>query len=160
MDNQKRNEQVLNIAVEMLASLNLVPTGAFVEDGEEEGQVIVSVEVEQPAILIGFKGRTLAALQLFISLAVRNRMGEALRVLVDVNNYRDGQKTRLEQNVKDLVEKVMATNMPAYMQPMSAYERRLCHTFVGNYEGVFSESEGEGENRHLVIKPGVKNESI
>jgi len=36
---------------------------------------------------------------------------------------------------------------------MSSYERRICHMIVAEINGVVSESEGEGEERHVVIKP-------
>jgi predicted RNA-binding protein Jag len=38
------------------------------------------------------------------------------------------------------------------MSNMSSYERRLCHMVLAKIEGVISESEGEGEERHIVIK--------
>jgi predicted RNA-binding protein Jag len=35
---------------------------------------------------------------------------------------------------------------------MSSYERRICHMAIADIEGISSESEGEGEERHIVIK--------
>jgi spoIIIJ-associated protein len=38
------------------------------------------------------------------------------------------------------------------MKPMSSYERKIVHDLVSE-AGLVSESEGEGKERHIVIKP-------
>lgn len=126
---------------------------AFVEDMEgEENQVLIGLTVSNPAGLIGFRGRNLAAIQLILSLAVKNKLGEWVRILLDVNNYRQEQKERLVAMVQGLAQKVLATGNPAVMTNMSSYERRVCHMAASNMEGISTESEGEGEERHIVIK--------
>jgi spoIIIJ-associated protein len=113
---------------------------------------MVGITVNNPAGLIGFRGRNLAAIQFVLSLIIRSQVGEGIRVLLDVNNYRSEQKVRLEAMVKNLAEKVLATGKEVSMANMSSYERRLCHMVLAEIEGVTSESEGEGEERHIVIK--------
>ena len=43
--------------------------------------------------------------------------------------------------------------MEVHLEPMSAYDRRLIHNALTNFKGIKTESEGEGINRHIVIKP-------
>jgi len=163
MDNKERNKTILECTCELLEKLNQEVDNAFVEDiaadGEpkegDSGQVLVSLTVKNPGGLIGMRGRNMAALQLVLSLIVRVRLGEWVRVLLDINNYRDEQKTRLQTMVKELAQKVLDTGKEVSMTSMSSYERRLCHMAVQEIEGVISESEGEGEMRHIVIKPKV-----
>jgi spoIIIJ-associated protein len=153
MDNKKRNEKILKFTCELLEKMNFEVEKAFVEDIEgEESQVMVGITVNNPAGLIGFRGRNLAAIQFVLSLIIRSQVGEGIRVLLDVNNYRSEQKVRLEAMVKNLAEKVLATGKEVSMANMSSYERRLCHMVLAEIEGVTSESEGEGEERHIVIK--------
>lgn len=156
MDNKKRNESILNLSCELLDNINFEIEKAFVEDivDEENGgnQVLVGLTVANPAGLIGLKGRNLAALQLILSLMVRNKVDENVRVLLDINNYRQEQKVRLEKMTKNLAEKVLATGQSVEMMAMSSYERRICHMAVAEMEGLISESEGEGEGRHLVLR--------
>jgi len=153
MDNKKRNETILKLTCELLEKMNFEVEKAFVEDMEgEENQVIVGITVDNPAGLIGFRGRNLAAIQFVLSLIIRSQVGEGIRVLLDVNNYRSEQKVRLEGMVKNLAEKVLVTGKEVSMANMSSYERRLCHMVLAEIEGVTSESEGEGEERHIVIK--------
>jgi len=87
-----------------------------------------------------------------LSLMVKVKFGEWVRVLLDINNYREEQKTRLQEMAKDLAQKVLSTGQPVEMMTMSSYERRLCHIAIQEIEGIVGESEGEGEMRHLVIK--------
>ena len=153
MNNKKRNETILKLTCELLQKMNFEVEKAFVEDMEgEENQVIVGITVNNPAGLIGFRGRNLASIQFVLSLIIRSQVGEGIRVLLDVNNYRNEQKVRLEGMVKNLAEKVLATGKEVSMANMSSYERRLCHMVLAEIEGVSSESEGEGEERHIVIK--------
>jgi len=153
MNNKKRNETILKLTCELLEKMNFEVEKAFVEDMEgEENQVIVGITVNNPAGLIGFRGRNLASIQFVLSLIIRSQVGEGIRVLLDVNNYRNEQKIRLEGMVKNLAEKVLATGKEVSMANMSSYERRLCHMVLAEIEGVTSESEGEGEERHIVIK--------
>ena len=153
MDNKKRNEKILKLTCELLEKMNFEVEKAFVEDMEgEEGQAIVGITVKNPAGLIGFRGRNLASIQFVLSLIIRSQIGEGIRALLDVNNYRSEQKVRLEGMVKNLAEKVLATGTEVSMANMSSYERRVCHMVLAEIEGVSSESEGEGEERHIVIK--------
>jgi len=153
MDNKKRNEKILKFTCELLEKMNFEVEKAFVEDMEgEENQVLVGITVKNPAGLIGFRGRNLASIQFVLSLIIRSQIGEGIRVLLDVNNYRGEQKVRLENMVKSLAEKVLVNGSSVSMANMSSYERRVCHMALVEIEGITSESEGEGEERHIVIK--------
>ncbi len=153
MDNKKRNEKILKFTCELLEKMNFEVEKAFVEDMDgEENQVLVGITVKNPAGLIGFRGRNLASIQFVLSLIIRSQVGDGIRVLLDVNNYRSEQKVRLEIMVKNLADKVLATGNPVSMANMSSYERRVCHMALAEIEGITSESEGEGEERHIVIK--------
>ena len=153
MDNKKRNEKILKFTCELLEKMNFEVEKAFVEDMDgEENQVLVGVTVKNPAGLIGFRGRNLASIQFVLSLIIRSQIGEGIKVLLDVNNYRMEQKVRLENMVKSLAEKVLETGNPVAMANMSSYERRICHMVLAEIRGIESESEGEGEERHIVIK--------
>lgn len=164
-DNKDRNETILNSACEFLEMMNVEIENAFVEDvdpprseasagqDKEIEQVLVSLTVSKPGALIGFKGRNLVAFQQLLGLIVKNKLGRWVRVLVDVNNYRTEQKERLSEMAINLAKKAGATGEPVSMMNMSSYERRICHMAVKEVSGVVSESEGEGESRHVVIRP-------
>ena len=169
MDNKKRNKAILKITCDLLEEMNVEVKDAFVEDvlGENENekteeteQVLVGVEVGNPAILIGFKGRTLSSLQFVMSLMVKKELDRWVRILLDVNGYRGEQKNRLEDRTTEVIKMVLKNREAVSLPEMSSFERRLCHMVVVKTKGVISESEGEGRDRHVVIKPEVKEKKI
>ena len=52
-----------------------------------------------------------------------------------------------------MADKAVAEHRSVELAPMSSFERRICHMVLVNFEGITSDSEGEGEDRHIVIKP-------
>lgn len=155
MDNKDRNEKILKLTCEFLEKMSMEIENVVVEDmaGEEVDQVLVSITVANPAGLIGLRGRNLAMVQLILSLMIKNALGEWIKVIVDINNYRSEQRVRLERMVESLASKVQETGKEVAMANMSSYERRLCHMVAANIEGILTESEGEEGERHVVIKP-------
>jgi len=160
IDNKERNKIILEVACDLLETINREVDDIFVEDieneeGDEVEQVLVGVTVADPASLIGYRGRSLASIQQIMSLMIKNKLGYFVRVLLDVNEYRAEQKNRLKEMVISTATRVKESGKPAALSPMSSYERRLCHMAISEVEGVMTESEGEGEDRHVVIKPKV-----
>lgn len=162
MDNKKRNKTILKVVCDLLEKMNVEVKNAFVEDveteAEEDEQVLVGVEVENPAILIGFKGQTLAPLQFIVSLSVKKALDKWVRVLLDINGYRGEQKVRLEEKTSEAAKMAMDSGGAVSLPNMSSFERRICHMAAAEIEGVVSESEGEGWNRHVVIR--AKDETV
>ena len=54
--------------------------------------------------------------------------------------------------VKKAVERLGTNIAEIPLPPMSPPDRRLIHIFVQEYTDVTSESNGEGRERHVVIK--------
>jgi spoIIIJ-associated protein len=167
MDHKERNQIILQLTCELLEKINVEVEKAFVEDvveeveGQEEKetageqQVLVSIQVANPGSLIGYRGKNLAAVQLILALMVKKKLGEWVRVLLDVNSYRQEQKVRLEKMATSAAEKAISENRAIPLVPMSSFERRICHMVLAEMEGISSDSEGEGEERHVVVKPKV-----
>ena len=98
IDNKERNKIILEVACDLLETINREVDDIFVEDieneeGDEVEQVLVGVTVADPASLIGYRGRSLASIQQIMSLMIKNKLGYFVRVLLDVNEYRTEQKT-------------------------------------------------------------------
>jgi len=128
-----------------------VPYDCVIQDADEG--VLVSIAGNELNHLIGYRGDTLNALQHFLNSAYYNRAGEYVRVLVDVNGYRDQRKEKLEDMAKNFIDRVRFFNQEVEMPSMNPSERRLIHTFVSNYDDVVSESVGVGRDRRVVLKP-------
>ena len=57
----------------------------------------------------------------------------------------------LTRIVNKIIDKVKDNGVAVPMKPMSSYERKIVHDIVSE-AGLTSESEGEGRDRHIVVK--------
>jgi len=120
---------------------------------DAEDGVLVSITGEALNHLIGYRGDTLNALQHFLNAAYYGAAGEYVRILTDINGYRDQRKEKLEDITKGFIDRVRFFSQDVEMPAMNPSERRLVHTFVSEYDDVLSESAGVGRDRHVVLKP-------
>jgi spoIIIJ-associated protein len=95
---------------------------------------------------------TVEALQELTRLAVQVKTNSFSRLILDVGGSRQTRVDDLTRIVNKLVAKVKDTSEAIPMKPMSSYERKIVHDLVSE-AGLVSESEGEGKERHIVIKP-------
>ena len=101
--------------------------------------------------LIGFRGETLNAIQ--ILLGGLKRAGEGrYRLYLDIENYKKGREQTLVDLANRMADKAEEIERNVHLDPMSAYERRIVHSALQNRTLVETESMGEGETRHVVIK--------
>lgn len=91
------------------------------------------------------------ALQDLTRLAVQAKTGRFSRLIIDVAGSRDARAQQLTGFVDAAIAQIVAGRDEVRLEPMSSYERKLVHDEVAG-RGYFSESEGEGKNRRLVIR--------
>jgi spoIIIJ-associated protein len=94
----------------------------------------------------------LNALQTLLSHFVFNENGEWAHVVLDINGYRDSRREKIEEMVRNFIDRVRFHNSEVELPAMNAFERRQVHTFVSEYPDIVSESTGEGRNRRVVLK--------
>ncbi len=97
------------------------------------------------------KPDTVAALQELARIAVQTKTGAYSRLILDVGGSRDARAAELAALVDRAVSRIEAGAASAALPPMSSYERKLVHDIVAD-RGFVSESEGEGADRHTVIR--------
>lgn len=103
-------------------------------------------------ILIGRNGQTLKALECILMQVVNKETSKHVRVMLDVEGYKEKQIKRLERLAINLAKDCVRTKTDIHMDSMNAYERRIVHNKLSDFKGVKTESIGEEPNRHLVIK--------
>lgn len=116
------------------------------------------IELEVPSthlngFLIGQKGENMRSMQFLVSNALKNQGFEYTRVNVDVAEYKKQRAQRLSVRAEEWMKRVKETGEPMELKPMSAADRRTIHKLAQEW-GVVSESDGEGRDRHIVLKPG------
>jgi spoIIIJ-associated protein len=134
------------------ARVNVVSTLRSANDSEAGGPII-DLTGEDSGLLIGRRGQTLQSLQFIVNLIVRQRFGEDVRVLLDVEQYRQRREASLRDMASKVAARVVQTGRSITLEPMSAADRRIIHLSLANHQGVTTESVGFGEERKVTIIP-------
>lgn len=111
------------------------------------------VESDENALLIGREGRTLRSLQYMLRNYLNTFVDGHLVVALDIGNYYENHQKQLEILATKTAKEVAKTRIAVKLDPMNAFDRRIIHTKLSEWRDVITESEGEGEERRLVIKP-------
>ena len=114
--------------------------------------VQVSLMIEKPQMLIGNRGTILAEVQHLLKAILRRSVDEDFYVDLDINDYKKKKNEYLKQLSESLAEEVALTKKEKILPPMSAYERRIVHLVLVDYEGIMTESTGEGLQRRVIIR--------
>ena len=123
------------------------------EHDPEAGGPVIDLSGEDSGLLIGRRGQTLQALQFLVTLIVRNKLGEDVRVVLDVENYRQRRESSLRDMAAKVASRVAQTQRSITLEPMPPADRRIIHTSLAQHPEVRTESAGEGENRKVTIMP-------
>ena len=120
----------------------------------ETGGPVIDITGEDSGLLIGRRGETLRALQFLVNLVVnRNRDEESVRVMLDIERYRERRYNSLHELALRVADKAASTNRAISLEPMPADERRIIHIALADNPRVSTESSGLGETRKVTITP-------
>jgi spoIIIJ-associated protein len=103
-------------------------------------------------LLIGRHGQTLEALQELARVVVVQRTGLRARIVVDVEEYRRRQRSRLAARAREIARRVARSGREEELEPMNAFDRKVVHDAVAEVGGALSASRGEGLERHVVVQ--------
>lgn len=127
---------------------------------EDIYHVIIKSDADAPTV-IGRHGETIRAIQKILEVILYKKTGEPVHILVNVNDYREKQKERLEGIAAEAARRVEESKRPTSLRRFSSYERKLIHEYItNNYENLTTYSTGEGRDRELIVdlKENAKQE--
>lgn len=146
-------DKVQTIKTETEELLNKMINKFEVEVSDDGGvfQVIIKTD-EEVSTVIGRHGETIRAIQKILEVIFFKKFNEPMNILVNVNDYREKQKERLESMAREYAESTKSTGNEGYIRNLSSYERKLIHEYItANYPELITSSVGEGRERYLVI---------
>ncbi|NLW71186.1 MAG: protein jag [Eubacteriaceae bacterium] len=147
------NDDALMKGKEFLAELmEKMNIDCEIEAGYEQEALYININTDVTGILIGRRGQTLDAIQYLVSLVVNKDREEYLRVVLDVEDYREKRKASLQDLADRIALQVQRNKGSHSLEPMSSYERRIIHSALQNYEHITTYSKGEEPNRYIVIE--------
>ena len=116
-----------------------------------ENDLNFNISGENVGKLIGFRGETMNAIQTLLGGLKRAGEGK-FRVYIDIENYKKDREQSIVDLANKMADKAEEIERNVHLEPMNPYERRIVHSALQNRELVETESMGEGEKRHVVIK--------
>lgn len=154
----KKEIKVIKEITEKL--LKLLDVDGDFEILESKDKDLENVEVilntKDTGVVIGYHGDTLEGLQLVLSLCVARKLGRFVRVSIDVGDYRKNRTEWLKSLALETKERVLADGKEMVIPELKSWERRIVHLLLEGDEEVVSESQGEGRDRVLVVRPKGK----
>ena len=113
----------------------------------------IKIKAEDPQILIGEGGQTLADMQHLLRIMFRKQTAESFYLDLDINDYKKKKHEYLKETARSVADEVSLTRKEKSLTPMSAQDRRIVHMELAGREDVASESIGEEQDRRVVIRP-------
>ncbi|KKU64578.1 MAG: hypothetical protein UX87_C0005G0012 [Candidatus Amesbacteria bacterium GW2011_GWA1_47_16] len=113
----------------------------------------VLIQTDEPALLIGYHGENLSALQLILGQHLHVQFGAWVNLSLNVNDYRQRRETALQSLAESAVARVVQTGQPHSLPPMPSNERRIVHLYLADHPDVATYSDGQAKNRSVIIAP-------
>lgn len=147
-------DEIINYLKDSLNEiLSLIGIEANYEVRRRENRIEIKIFSDNNAILIGKNGRTMQSLQTILRFILKNHVASDLSVMLDVENYKEKRNRNIEYLAKKVARDVAKTKVETKLDNMNSYERRIVHNILSDNKYVYTVSEGEEPNRHVIIKP-------
>jgi len=118
----------------------------------EENSLSVDVKTDQPQILIGERGQTLADIQRLLKIILRRQTQEVFYINVDVNDYKKKKIEYLKELARSTADEVTLSKREKVLTPMRAFERRIIHMELADRSDIVTESTGTEPDRKVIVK--------
>jgi spoIIIJ-associated protein len=136
--------------------LSLMATKAKSEVSYDKENEAFSVNIDagdETGLLIGKKGETLLGIQTTLGFLLKQKTGEWNRILVNVGDYREKEEGYLKDLAASTAQRAKETGEPQNLYNLKPWQRRVIHLTLSEDKDITTESEGEGEERYLIVKP-------
>ena len=139
----------------LLGLARIVDENANVQAETKENEISFSIIGENLGKLIGYHGDNIQAIQMLLS-GLKLRSEWPVRMYVDIGGYKQNKDQAVIDLAIKTADQAVKIERNIHLDPMNAYTRRIVHTTLQSRDDVTTESTGEGEKRHVVIKPIFK----
>jgi spoIIIJ-associated protein len=148
------SEEDVNLIVEFTNQV-LGSSGLDLEAGADhtEDGFKIQVRGDDVALLLGHNAELLDALEYLGNRILARASGDEARLVFDSGSYRARREKELRLMAEKAAERVRLSRIPFSFDPMTPNERRIIHLALAGDATVTTESQGNGENRKVTIRP-------
>jgi spoIIIJ-associated protein len=144
----------------LLGVLERMGISADIDIKDDQDRTVLEIQTSDTELVIGRRGVVIDALQHLVNKAVFKERGERDRnaergkpLVVDAGGFRDKQLERLRAIAQKMATQALETKQIVALQPMSPHDRRIVHMAISEIPGLTTRSEGEGDDRHILVVP-------
>lgn len=120
---------------------------------EDQELFVIKIDSKDDcSLLLDQKGRNLKALEHLAKLLVTKKTDRKISLVLDLNNFLEKRNNQISELARLVAQKVQTTQRAYVLRPMSAYERRLVHMELADWQNISTESIGEEPRRRVVVK--------
>lgn len=123
---------------------------------EKDDKIVLDIDCDDIERITGRRGQLMEALQHLVSkVSYHDRMtGDGKPIVVDAGGFREKQIEKLIELAERTADEVLDTGATIELSPMSAHDRRIVHMALADMDGVTTRSEGEGDDRRVLVVLG------
>ena len=151
-DFSKIRQEANNFLMKLLFEMGLPSSIDYREEGQNIYFKIIPQNPKDTGIIIGKRGDTLDSIQYLVNLVTNRYSDTYIRVILDVNNYRQRREESLRRLASKMARNAKRYNKTMRLEPMNPYERRIIHSHLHNEPDIETYSEGRDPHRRVVIK--------
>jgi spoIIIJ-associated protein len=118
--------------------------------GSDDG-VAIELDGKDRKLLTQKDGELIHALQFLLNRMARRAFPEAGRIHLTCDGHRKRRDDDLVELTREVSQQVKRTGRTKRLHPMNAYERRLVHLTVREFDQLGSRSEGNGHLKRVKI---------
>jgi len=142
------------VAEQVRQIIEKLGVSATAEVSKTEETFFVDIDSEDSSLLIGKYGSNLESLQFILAVRLKALTKEEdFEIFVDIDSWRKQKEEKLKSMALSVAAEVAQSNNPEPLYNLKASERRVVHTVLSDHPEVTTVSEGEGQDRHLIVKP-------
>ncbi|MCP4535830.1 MAG: hypothetical protein GY832_01680 [Chloroflexi bacterium] len=157
-EEKDKAEIARGVLLELLAFMDV--KGAKVDarqaepaEGEKEPPLVLDVSGPGTDVLVGRRGKTIAALQHITRLIVGHEISGRIHLVIDVEGFKARREKSLHSLAHRMAKQAMRTNRTVRLEPMPPHERRIIHLALRGDPDVTTESVGDRDRRKVTIIP-------
>ena len=111
------------------------------------------IDLQGAHVFIGQNQRALRALAHLVEIYLKRTLNIDISVQIDADGFREHRRDELREMALQLAEEALREHKKIVLDPMEPYERKAIHEALSQVSGVRTYSEGQGEERRVVIEP-------
>ena len=146
----RESPKAMDVLAELLSRMDFPATLAAESNADD--RLVIRIESEHGALLIGKHGQTLDGLEYLVNRLVA-RSDDDAHIALDTEGYRERRKESLERMARSLAERAKKRGRAETLVPMSPRDRRIVHLALKDDAAVVTRSLGQGHLRRVVISP-------